>query len=498
MRYILTAFAATFFAIPILFAGSGNRPVGGGLIDDVIPQFDDTSVDLPGESSRKPSVSRSARLVDDSTRDTWGSRDDDSSSSKSSSSKSSSSKSSSSSSSSGGSRSNSSGNSSSKSSSSSSSSGGSRSNSSGSSRSSSSGSGSGSSRSSSSAVSSDNPYSSYFSESKSFNSDGSYIPYSERYPEPEKEKSDSDFDRNTFDPNFNPFKNNYKYGDTNYNPNGTRPEYEETRRKIKDIIGSVPKVMTNEKVDEMIHNPARAATLEAPTTPNRWTHAPNSWFCDYDDVMAKAQQTGKAVAVFFHNSSNDNSRKFKTERMESSKFKSKMRDRLLVLYMDFPQNAGTSKDKRNREQVEHNRRIADKFRVSNYPTVIFLNSSGNEIGRITNMRTLTEFVEEADRIVPQAKPRDNRNSTGFKVGGSISGQGGQNDGQNGGQNGDQGNQNGSQNGGQGGWPQGGDFGGGFPQGGWPQGGDFGGGFPQGGWPQGGFPGGGFPQGGWGN
>ena len=49
MRYILTAFAATFFAIPILFAGSGNRPVGGGLIDDVIPQFDDTSVDLPGE-----------------------------------------------------------------------------------------------------------------------------------------------------------------------------------------------------------------------------------------------------------------------------------------------------------------------------------------------------------------------------------------------------------------------------------------------------------------
>ena len=417
MRYILTAFAATFFAIPILFAGSGNRPVGGGLIDDVIPQFDDTSVDLPGESSRKPSVSRSARLVDDSTRDTWGARDGESSSS----SKSSSSKSSSSSSSSGSARSSSSGKSSSKSSSSSSSSGGTRSTSSGSGSGSSRSSSSGSSRSSSSAVSSDNPYSSYFSESKSFNSDGSYIPYSERYPEPEKEKSDSDFDRNTFDPNFNPFKNNYKYGDTNYNPNGTRPEYEETRRKIKDIIGGVPKVLTDEKVDEMIHNPARAATLEAPTTPNRWTHAPNSWFCDYDDVMAKAQQTGKAVAVFFHNSSNDNSRKFRTERMESSKFKSKMRDRLLVLYMDFPENAGTSKDKRNREQVEHNRRIADKFHVSNYPTVIFLNSSGNEIGRITNMRTLTEFVEEADRIVPQAKARDNKNSTGFRIGGSIDG-----------------------------------------------------------------------------
>ena len=460
MKYVLFTIAAAVCAVPVLSAGPDDKPFGSGFMDDLIKPYDDTAIELPGETARKPSVSRSAQLVDDSSTDTWGARGDDSSApakkpTPASPSASSSGK-------------------------------------------------TGGSRSSSSA----SP-----SRSSSFTADGAYIPYSERYPEQEKEKSESGFDRDTFDPNFNPFKNNYKYGDTNYNPNGTRPEYEETRRKIKDIIGSVPKVMTNEKVDEMIHNPARAATLEAPTTPNRWTHAPNSWFCDYDDVMAKAQQTGKAVAVFFHNSSNDNSRKFKTERMESSKFKSKMRDRLLVLYMDFPQNAGTSKDKRNREQVEHNRRIADKFRVSNYPTVIFLNSSGNEIGRITNMRTLTEFVEEADRIVPQAKPRDNRNSTGFKVGGSISGQGGQNDGQNAGRNGDQGNQNGSQNGGQGGWPQGGGQGGwpgggqgGWPgggQGGWPQGGDFGGGFPQGGWPQGGFPGGGFPgggfpQGGWGN
>ena len=446
MRYILTAFAAAFCAIPILSAGPGDAPVGGGLMDDFIAPYDDTAIELPGESARKPSVSRSARLVDDSTKDTWGARDDeDSSSSKTSSSKSSSSSGSSSSSSgSGSSRSTASG--------------------SGSSRSASTSSGSGSSRSTSSS----------FSGSKSFNADGSYIPYSERYPEPEKEKSDSDLDRNSFDPNFKPFKNDYKYGDTNYNPNGIRPEYEETRRKIKDIIGSVPKTMTDEKVEEMIHNPARATTQEAPTTPERWGRAPNGWFCSYDDVMAKAQQSGKAVAVFFHNSSNDNSRKFKTERMENSKFRNKMRDRLLVLYMDYPENAGTSKDKRNRDQVEHNRRIADQFHVSNYPTVIFLDSSGKELGRVSDMKTITEFVENADRIVPQreAKAR-NSNSTGFKIGGGIDGQGRQDNSQN------------SQNGGQGAF---GAQGFSFPQG------DFGGGFPQGGFPQGGFPQGGFPGG----
>lgn len=438
MRYILTAFAAAFCAIPILSAGPGDAPVGGGLMDDFIAPYDDTAIELPGESTRKPSVSRSARLVDDSTKDTWGARDDEGSSSpKTSSSKSSSSKSSGSSSSSG-----------------------------------SKSSGSGSSRSASTS----------FSGSKSFNADGSYIPYSERYPEPEKEKSDSDFDRNSFDQGFNPFKNNYKYGDTNYNPNGTRPEYEQTRSKIKDILGSVPKVMTDEKVEEMIHNPARSTTMEAPTTPERWGRAPNGWFCDYDDVMAKAQQSGKAVAIFFHNSSNDNSRKFKTERMENSKFKNKMRDRLLVLYMDYPENAGTSKDRRNRDQVAHNRRIADQFRVSNYPTVIFLDSSGKELSRVSDMKTLTEFVENADRIVPQREAK-NRNSTGFRIGGSIDGQGRQDDKQ---------SSQSSQNGGQGAFGTQGVFTGGQNGGGFPQGG-----FPQGGFPQGGFPQGGFPQGGFG-
>lgn len=395
MRYILTAFAAAFCAIPFLSAGPGDAPVGGGLMDDFIAPYDDTVIELPGESTRKPSVSRSARLVDDSTKDTWGARDDEgSSSSKASSSKSSSSKSSGSSSSSG-------------------------SKSSGSASRSTSSSGSGASRSTSSGSSRSS--SSSFSGSKSFNADGSYIPYSERYPEPEKEKSDPDFDRNSFDQGFNPFKNDYKYGDTNYNPNGTRPEYEQTRSKIKDILGGVPKVMTDEKVEEMIHNPARSTTQEAPTTPERWGRAPNGWFCDYDDVMAKAQQTGKAVAIFFHNSSNDNSRKFKTERMENSKFKNKMHDRLLVLYMDYPENAGTSKDRRNRDQVEHNRRIADQFHVSNYPTVIFLDSTGKELSRVSDMKTVTEFVENADRVVPQreAKAKDSRNPTGFKIGGSI-------------------------------------------------------------------------------
>ena len=374
MKYLLFTIAATVCAAPVLLAGAGDSPFGSGLMDDFIKPYDDTAIELPGESARKPSVSRSARLVDDSTTDTWGSRGDDSSSPEK---KPSASSSQSSSSSSAATRS-----------------GGSR---------------------STPTSSSSSP-----GRSSSFTADGAYIPYSERYPEPEKEKSDSDFDRNSFDQGFNPFKNDYRYKDTNYQPNTTRPEFEETRRKIKDILGEgVPKVMVDSKVDELIHNSARGATQEAPSTPDRWTRAPNDWFCDFDDAMEKAKVNGKAVAVFFHSSDNDNSRKFKTERMENTKFKNKMRDRLLIVYLDYPENADTRKDKRNRDQVQHNRRIADQFHVSTYPTVIVLDSSGKEIGRLdSNTNSITTFVDKADRIVPQREVKA-KNQNGFKIGGSI-------------------------------------------------------------------------------
>ena len=72
MKYILftVTFAASVCAAPVLFAGSG-------LMDDFITPYDDSLIELPGESTRKPSVSRSAQLVDDSTTDTWGARDKD-------------------------------------------------------------------------------------------------------------------------------------------------------------------------------------------------------------------------------------------------------------------------------------------------------------------------------------------------------------------------------------------------------------------------------------
>ena len=140
MKYILLTFtvATSICAAPVLFAGPDDSPFGGSFMDDLIKPYDDTAIELPGETARKPSVSRSAQLVDDSAADTWGSRDESSSSSK---------------------------------------------------PSSSTATKSGSSSSTSTATKSESA-SSTSTRSKSFTADGTYIPYSERYPEEKREKTE--------------------------------------------------------------------------------------------------------------------------------------------------------------------------------------------------------------------------------------------------------------------------------------------------------------------
>ena len=347
MKHIILTLTAAICLTSAAFAGPGDG--GLGLMDDLFTPYDDTAVELPGEDTRKPSVSRSTQLVDDSDLDAWIAREAEKQAKKEQerqAAQQQSEKSSSSSTSSSASREN----------------------------------------------DPDDSSSGSLSRWNEVGSDGEV--------------------------NFNPFKNDYKYKGGNKPTDGSRPEYEETRSKIKDILGDgVPKTMTDAKLEELLHNPARQATELAPTTPAKWVQAPNDWFCDYDDAMSKAETSGRAVAVFFHSSTNDESKRFKTERMENNKFKTRMRGRLLVVYMDYPEKE-TGRDKRCSEQVEHNQRIADKYRVNSYPTVVFLSSDGTEVGRMTGAKSLNAFLDEANKFVPE-KDTTVKNPTGFKIGGSI-------------------------------------------------------------------------------
>ena len=351
MKHIILTATAVIGLSSAAFAGPGG---GFGFMDDLIPQYDDTKIELPGENAKKPSVSRSAQLVDDSTLDAWNAREAEAQAKKEQEKQAAQPK-------------------------------------------------TGRTSSTSSSFSSSSS-SSYSRDYDSDSSSSSTSRWNEVGPDGEV--------------NFNPFKNDYKYKGGNKPTDGTRPEYEETRHKIKDILGDgVPKTMTDAKLEELLHNPARQATEIAPTTPAKWVRAPNDWYCDYDDAMSKAETSGRAVAVFFHSSTDDESRRFKTERMENNKFKTKMRGRLLVVYMDYPEKE-TGRDKKCSDQIDHDRRIADKYHVTSYPTVVFLSSNGSEVGRMNGTKSLNAFLDEAEKYVPE-KDTTVKNPTGFKIGGSI-------------------------------------------------------------------------------
>ena len=71
-RIILTAMA--FLGLTsAAFAGPGDG--GIGFMDDLITPYDDTKIELPGENARKPTVSRSAQLVDDGETGAWNARE---------------------------------------------------------------------------------------------------------------------------------------------------------------------------------------------------------------------------------------------------------------------------------------------------------------------------------------------------------------------------------------------------------------------------------------
>ena len=64
MKHIILTATAFIGLTSAAFAGPGDS--GLGFMDDLFTPYDDTKVELPGEDTRKPSVSRSAQLVDDS------------------------------------------------------------------------------------------------------------------------------------------------------------------------------------------------------------------------------------------------------------------------------------------------------------------------------------------------------------------------------------------------------------------------------------------------
>jgi thioredoxin-related protein len=123
---------------------------------------------------------------------------------------------------------------------------------------------------------------------------------------------------------------------------------------------------------QLISQPKVAAPNEA-----RWRAGDLVWGADLNAALVKAHIENKEVLLDFTGSDwSDFCKKFETEALFTDEFAAYAQSKLVLLRLDFPHNLPQSNNLKT-----NNNNIAQHFNVKVFPTIILLDSNGNEIGR---------------------------------------------------------------------------------------------------------------------
>lgn len=120
------------------------------------------------------------------------------------------------------------------------------------------------------------------------------------------------------------------------------------------------------------------------------------WGTDFEAALARAASEDRAILVNFTGSDWCVwCHRLSREVFEQRPFIEYAATDLVLLEVDFP---------RRRELpaalLAQNRRLAEQFEVSGYPTILLLNSAGKEIGRLGYMQGGAKtFVRELKRLI---------------------------------------------------------------------------------------------------
>lgn len=102
-----------------------------------------------------------------------------------------------------------------------------------------------------------------------------------------------------------------------------------------------------------------------------------AWTTDVPAALAKAKAENKTVLLDFTGSDWCSwCIKFKKEAIDTPEFQDYAAKNLILVELDFPR-----KKPQSAELKEANKALGEKYNVSGYPTFVFLDKSGKEIGR---------------------------------------------------------------------------------------------------------------------
>lgn len=154
--------------------------------------------------------------------------------------------------------------------------------------------------------------------------------------------------------------------------------YPDQTVKLKEgrvVSLEVPAAETNVVRTIAPATPARPKTV-APAAPS----APSSlaWGTDFSAAVAQAKDQNRKVFMFFTGSDWCGwCHRLQDEILQQPGFADYARDNLVLLEVDFPRNTPQSA-----AQKAANQKLAKRYRIEGYPTVIVLASDGRSVGRL--------------------------------------------------------------------------------------------------------------------
>ena len=130
-------------------------------------------------------------------------------------------------------------------------------------------------------------------------------------------------------------------------------------------------------------------------------HAAPNWLTDMEAAKKQAAKENKAILMDFTGSDWCGFRiKLKKAVFEKPEFQEFAKNNLVLMEVDFPQGKKLPK-----EVSEANEKLSKKFEVEGFPTIVVLDSSGKELGRMVGYEgdDAKEYVAKLDKLIAKGK-----------------------------------------------------------------------------------------------
>ncbi len=121
------------------------------------------------------------------------------------------------------------------------------------------------------------------------------------------------------------------------------------------------------------------------------------WHDSFESAQQRSKETGKPILADFTGSDWCSwCVKLKKDVFETSEFQAWARENVILLELDYPKRAIQSSAIRNQ-----NKQLAERYKISGYPTVLLLDSEGEVLGKLGYMKQPSDWIAAAKPILEE-------------------------------------------------------------------------------------------------